>query len=139
MWVLKENESLVFAGYAELRSPSGELLPAVPQYMIVNTSEAAADKAVELQENESLILAGHVHNDRKNAEERFTALKSGQNPPPRSKGVPLYFKEKAENTNQKTKLSIEEQKTCDLLIDDMLEEFSVAMRKKKALKRQGEI
>lgn len=134
---LKENQRLVYAGETALRAPDGTPLPAVPQYMIVSVDEADPAFVAELQDNERLILAGTVHNERISAEERFAALKAGQAQPPRAAGIPLYIKEDAENINPKTRLSESEEKACEPLIGDLVSAFSVQMRKMKALERQG--
>ena len=103
MITLKENERLVYAGKATLRAPNGEVLPAVPQYMIVSVHEADPAAVVDVQKNERIVLAGHVL-EKKRAEERFAAIKAGRTPPPKEGGIPLYFLMDAENVNPKTGL-----------------------------------
>lgn len=134
---LKKNQRLIYAGETALRAPDGSPLPAVPQYMIVTVDEADPACVVELQKNETLVVAGTVHNDKKTAEERFAALKAGREQAARADGIPLYIKEDAENINPKTRLSESEEKACEPLIGDLLTEFSIQVRKKKALERQG--
>ncbi|GHV35797.1 hypothetical protein FACS18949_14470 [Clostridia bacterium] len=137
MITLKENERLVYAGKTALRAPDGTPLPAVPQYMIVPIGAPAAAHAVELADNERLILAGRVYHEKQTAEERFSALKARWEQPPREDGTPLYIKEGAENVNPKTGQTSKTEKAINALATDLLATFAVQMRKIKAAARCG--
>lgn len=134
---LKKNQRLVYAGETALRAPDGTPLPTVPQYMIVSAEQADPACVVELQDNERLIVAGTIHNDKKTAEERFAALKAGQAQAARADVTPLYIKESAENISPKSRMSEGEEKACEPLIADLLSAFAGQARKLKALERQG--
>lgn len=136
---LNKNERLVYAGETALRAPDGTPLPTVPQYMIVPAEQADPALITELKDNERLVWAGTVDNNRKRAEERFAALKAGEKPPPRTNGVSLYIKEDVKNINPKTHLSESEEKACDPLIEDLVSAFAAQMRQMKALQRQGKV
>lgn len=92
---LKPHERLKYAGETALRAPSGAPLPSVPQFIIVSDVDISPDYT--LQDGERLILAGHVFDDKKKAEQRFADLKAGRKPKPREKGVPFYV---VEDTNK---------------------------------------
>ena len=97
MFKLKENECLVYAGDAVLRSPSGEALPAVNQYTVVTVDNADPDMIVNLKEGESLVIIGSEHNERGAAEKRFEALKRQRaKNPPKGDGKYLYVKDSSE-------------------------------------------
>lgn len=136
MKVLKPNQKLVYAGTAELRAPNGTPLQSVPQYMIVSETVAEPSRVVELHPNECLVVAGSLNTNRKSAKERFADLKSGREAKSDDDSIPLYIKESLDNMNVKTRLSNVEEEVCDLLIGDLVSEFSRQMRKLKSLERQ---
>ncbi|GHU96206.1 hypothetical protein FACS1894208_10450 [Clostridia bacterium] len=100
--ILRQNECFINAGCVTLPASNGELLPIVPQYKIVRADTADPALVADAQDGERFVLAGLVFTDRQRAEERFSALKAGQTPPPRERGTPLYFKESTANLNRKT-------------------------------------
>ena len=108
--VLTKNERLVFAGTAALRAPDGSLLPAVPQYMIVDASKADPAKTATLRKGERLVQAGSVHS-------RGARQKTSK----------LFIKETAENIGRSTGLTQTEEKTCDTIVADMLAAFAAIM------------
>ncbi|MDR1066867.1 MAG: hypothetical protein LBL35_05480 [Clostridiales bacterium] len=72
-----------------------------------------------LRKNERLVMAGTIHREWRSAEARYAAMAGADS-------LPLYIKEGAENINPKTRLSLEEEKTCEPLIRDLLEAFAQA-------------
>ena len=133
---LKTNERLIHAGSVSLCAPNGQPLPAVPQYMIVPVEEANPADITDIKGNEQIILAGKIFNDKKTAEERFAAKKTGQKQVPMERGTPLYILEDKSNVNPKTGLTHEEEKFNRALAKDLCEVFAIQMRKNKALERQ---
>jgi hypothetical protein len=124
---LKENERLVYAGNTALRAPDGTPLNSVPQYMIVPEDEADPAAVKGIRENERLVPIGIVCTNKKQAEERFAAIKAGRTPPPRESTKTLYIKEDAAKINPKTGLSQAEEKAIDpLIIEDFLAVFAAA-------------
>lgn len=136
MITLKDNERIVYAGKAVLRTPDGKPLPAVPQYRIVPVDETDPACIVELKDNERLIMAGKV-NDMKSARERYAAKIAGRELPPWVVDTSLYFIVDAENINPKTGLTYEDEEACKELAKDLANTFAMEMRKIKALERQG--
>ena len=133
---LRKNQRLVYAGEAMLRAPDGTAMHSIPQYMNVAADEADPDCITYLQNDECLVLAGVVHNDRKAAKERFDALKAGTANPPKISGTPLYIKVSETSISTKSQLSEEEEKACDFIVSDFMDMFSAAMRKRNALDKQ---
>ena len=130
---LKENERLIYAGDTAHRSPSGKLLPGIPQYIIVPVDEADPDCVIELRDNECLVLAATMdgHDNLQSARERFAALKAGKPPPPQSKTKPIdiYFKEITENINQATGLTRGQEKIFEKLAYDLTLELKASQAK----------
>ena len=133
---LKKDEKLIQAGTVALRAPNGKPLPAVPQYMIVTVDRADPARVVELKENERIMFGGEILNDKKRAEERFTAIKAGQTPPPKEPKTPLYFIEDAENINPKTGRTAEGDKVIESLTKMFTEAYAIYRRKEKSQERQ---
>ena len=119
----KENERVIFAGYTALRSHIGEPLPPVRQYMIVPETEVEGVETVQLKDDERLVQVGVVLENRKNAEERFAALKAGRTPPPKEKPKSLYIIEDAANISPESGLSRNEEDGCAFLIWAMAQRF----------------
>lgn len=95
---LKKHEKLQYAGETALRAPDGSLLPSVPQFIIVSDADTPSDYT--LQKGERLILAGHIFNEKKKAEQRFADLKAGRKPEPREKGAPFYVVEDSKKVDK---------------------------------------
>ena len=134
MTSLPKNYRLVRAGTTAFRSHIGELLPAVPQYRIVPAEEADPALTAVLQDDEALVMAGTIHTDKKAAEERFAALKAGREcDTHKEHGTPLYIKENMSNINPQTHLSSGEEKACEPLISDLVEEFARQTREAEAV------
>jgi len=127
---LQQHERIVYAGKTALRAPDGTPLEAVPQYMIVSVDEADPASVCVLRENDRLVMVGTVHADRRAAEERYAAMLEGR-ACPRADGVPIYIKESAENINAKSGLSLEEEKACKPLVDDLVAAFAAVMHGEK--------
>lgn len=133
MITLRKNERLVYAGKTALRAPDGTPLPAVPQFIIVSADKTDPTRVTPLGKNERLILAGHMLNERKRAEERFAALKAGRKPPRQDIGAPLYIVEDKEKTTANT----EEQNSINAdLAKYITTLFSLHMRKVGAEEQQ---
>ena len=136
---LKKNERLVYAGEAMLRGPGGAIIPNVPQYVIVSVDDVADPAAVaNVKKNERIVLAGKI-GGLQAARERYEAKRAGREMPPKETGIPLYILEDVENINLKTGFTHEEEKAIRALTKDTLAVFSMQMRKRKALEKQGKV
>jgi hypothetical protein len=132
--ILKENERAIYAGETMHRAPDGKSLLSVPQFKVVPVDEADPARVYQLKENEYLVLAGREFNDMALARERFAALQAGHEPPPREKGIPLYFVVDKEGLS----LYKEEQdaQTADIS-KDLTQWYSMHVRKEKVLERKN--
>ena len=134
---LKENEYLVCAGNIGVRVPNGTPLPSIPYYIIVSIDKANPTAVVTVNENERVILAGHILHHKQRAEERFAAYKAGREIPPKEESTPLYIITDAINVNPQTGLLIETSKACVVAGKDLAKLISIQKRKEKALERQA--
>ena len=125
--ILKPNERLVYAGVTAIRAPDGNPLKGVPQYQIKPAHETDPISVVSLQMGERLIVAGTEHTEREAAQMRFAASMEG-NTQSCADGKPLYIKEAIEKGGKETGLSLGEEKTCDLLIDDLVAIYTLQRR-----------
>lgn len=127
---LKNNEQLILAGEMPIRAPSGEMLHAVPVYMIVPETDKGT--ATTLAPNEQIVLVGTTEH-KLTAEERYKALLAGDTPP-KTRPTPLYIKEPANGANAATRLTEGEQQALNPLIVDLISEFSAAMQEMEIAK-----
>ena len=81
---LQPGEKLIAAGYAMLRTLDGTEIPAVPQFIIEQTSEA--------QPAENIIQIGAILPRTPEAEARYAAALKGRYTPASTISTPLYVK-----------------------------------------------
>lgn len=135
--ILRPNERFIYAGEIALRAPNGAPLPAVSQYMIVNSDAADPALLADAQDNERFVMAGLLFKGKQKAEERFAALKVGRKPPPPEKGTPLYIKESAANINPKTEQTPDGELVIKLLAAEFAELLAFQMRRDRTSAAQG--
>lgn len=103
---LKPNQRLMFDDYTRIRAPDGTLLPQVPQYVIVDVSEADPDRVEVLKKGEILEHIGG---------------KAGRSPDGKFlPSTPLYKKVKASEVNPQSGSS----KGEETLVADMAKVFA---------------
>ena len=137
MVTLKENECLVRVGHIELRAPDGTPLPSLPQYIIVSVERADPAAIATVKENERIVLVGHYLRNKKNAEERFAAMKAGREIPPKEEVIYLYIITDIENIDPQSGLLIESAKACAAAGKELAELIAIHKRKEQALEKQG--
>lgn len=135
---LNKNEYLVYAGTTACRSPSGDLLEAVPQYIIVKSNTVPVNSTA-LTEGECLLLSGIEISgaERQSAEQRYKAALAGRRVRRKNDGVQQYVISDKHTINAKTKMNESEESTCERILDTMVNLYATAQREIKAKARQN--
>ena len=120
---------LVEAGVAAVRDSDGNHVDEAQLFAVV---PGESDEAVPLEKNERLVMVATVHNNRREAEERFIAARAGK---PRScpDGTPLYVKEASSGPEG---LTAGEQKVCNEIVSDLLAIYAQQREELKAVHKR---